>query len=64
MTAAIACGLAQGYDVVEAVRAACRYVDAAIRTSPNFGKGSGPLNHFHSVQILPFAPSVAQRLCV
>ena len=39
-----------------AVRAACRYIDAGIESSPNFGKGSGPLNHFHSLQILPFAP--------
>ncbi len=54
--AAIACNLANGQDVVIAVRAACRYVDSGIRTSSDLGKGSGPLNHFHSLQILPFAP--------
>jgi hypothetical protein len=54
--AAIACNLANDLDIVIAVRAACRYVDAGIRTSTDLGKGSGPLNHFHSLQILPFAP--------
>ena len=55
-TAAIACRLAEGQSVAKAVRMACRYVEAGIKTSVNLGKGSGPLNHFHSVQILPFAP--------
>ena len=56
LASAIACNLAQGSDVSSAVRAACRYVDAGIKTSYDLGKGSGPLNHFHSLQILPFAP--------
>ncbi|KAK3724139.1 trifunctional hydroxymethylpyrimidine kinase/phosphomethylpyrimidine kinase/thiaminase [Vermiconidia calcicola] len=56
LASAIACNLAQGATIVNSVRKACRYVDAGIRTSPNLGKGSGPLNHFHSLQILPFAP--------
>lgn len=43
-------------DVPAAVWAACRYVQAGIRTAPGFGKGSGPLNHFHSTYTLPFAP--------
>lgn len=41
-----------------AVRAACRYVEAGIRTAPGFGKGNGPLNHFHSTYTLPFSPYV------
>ncbi|KAK3709838.1 trifunctional hydroxymethylpyrimidine kinase/phosphomethylpyrimidine kinase/thiaminase [Vermiconidia calcicola] len=56
LASAIACNLAQGSTLVNSVRKACRYVDAGIRTSPNLGKGSGPLNHFHSLQVLPFAP--------
>lgn len=52
--AAIACNLAKDDDVKRAVRSACRYVEAGIMTSPDLGKGSGPLNHFHSVQVLPF----------
>lgn len=55
LVAAIACNLARDEDIARAVRSACRYVEAAIRTSPNLGKGSGPLNHFHSIQVLPFA---------
>ena len=54
--AAISCNLANGLDITTAVRAACRYVAAGIQTSKDLGQGSGPLNHFHSLQILPFAP--------
>lgn len=55
-TAAIACNLAKGTGITNAVRLACRYVEAGIKTSIDLGKGAGPLNHFHSLQILPFAP--------
>jgi hydroxymethylpyrimidine kinase/phosphomethylpyrimidine kinase len=58
LASAIACNLAKDDDVKKAVRSACRYVEAAIKTSPNLGKGSGPLNHFHSVQVLPFSSYV------
>lgn len=54
--AAIAANLAKGMDVPSAVKAACRYVEAGIRTAPGYGKGNGPLNHFHSMQTLPFVP--------
>ncbi|KAJ4424111.1 trifunctional hydroxymethylpyrimidine kinase/phosphomethylpyrimidine kinase/thiaminase [Gnomoniopsis sp. IMI 355080] len=56
LASAIASNLAKGMDVPSAVRAACRYVEAGIRTAPGFGKGNGPLNHFHSTQTLPFVP--------
>ncbi|KAF9877898.1 thiamine biosynthesis protein (thi-4) [Colletotrichum karsti] len=56
LASAIASGLAKGLSVPEAARAGVRYIEAAIRTAPGFGKGHGPLNHFHSVQTLPFAP--------
>lgn len=56
VAAAIAANLAKGMDVPGAVRAACRYVEAGIRTAPGFGKGNGPLNHFHSTHSLPFVP--------
>jgi len=42
----------------QAVRAACEYVEAGIRTSSDLGKGSGPINHFHSSYTMPFAPLV------
>ncbi|GKT51623.1 putative importin [Colletotrichum spaethianum] len=56
LASAIASNLAKGLTVPEAARSACRYIEAAIKTAPGFGKGHGPLNHFHSVQTLPFAP--------
>lgn len=56
LAAAIASNLAKDMDVPDAVRAACRYVEAGIRTAPGFGKGNGPLNHFHSTYTLPFSP--------
>ena len=35
---------------MEQVKAACQYVEMGIRTSVEWkmGKGSGPINHFHS----------------
>lgn len=54
--AAISCHLASGLDVVSAVKNATKYVEAGIKTSMDIGKGSGPINHFHSTYMLPFAP--------
>jgi hydroxymethylpyrimidine/phosphomethylpyrimidine kinase len=62
MLAAIASNLAKGLDTPTAVRSACRYIEAAIRTAPGLGKGHGPLNHFHSTYTLPFAPYVQKAL--
>ncbi|KHO01166.1 Phosphomethylpyrimidine kinase type-1 [Metarhizium album ARSEF 1941] len=56
LASAIAAGLAKGTDVVSAVRSACRYVEAGISSAPKLGRGNGPLDHFHSIQILPFSP--------
>ncbi len=43
---AIAAGLAQGLDVVEAVRQAKEYITLALRHAPNLGQGHGPTHHF------------------
>lgn len=56
VVAAIASNLAKGLGIPEAVMSACRYIEAGIKTAPGYGKGHGPLNHFHSIQTLPFAP--------
>ncbi|KAH8879839.1 hypothetical protein GQ53DRAFT_755594 [Thozetella sp. PMI_491] len=56
LASAIASGVARGDDIPKAVRAACRYVEAGIKTAPGLGQGNGPLNHFHSTYTLPFAP--------
>ena len=45
MATAIACGLAQGRDLPDAVGRAHMFVQNAIRTAPGLGAGHGPLNH-------------------
>ena len=42
--------------VIKAVKKANLYIEAGIKTSVDLGKGSGPINHFHSTYTLPFAP--------
>ncbi|KAI9934694.1 hypothetical protein AWENTII_005785 [Aspergillus wentii] len=56
LASAIAANLALGKDMRRAVHGGVRFVEAGIKTSFNMGKGSGPINHFHSVYTLPFAP--------
>lgn len=62
LASAIAANLASGKDMVRAVRSAVRFVEAGIKTSVDLGKGSGPINHFHSIQTMPFAPCVTLTL--
>jgi hydroxymethylpyrimidine/phosphomethylpyrimidine kinase len=45
LSTAIACGLAQGLPLPEAVARAHAYVQDAIRTAPGLGGGHGPLHH-------------------
>lgn len=45
LATAIACGLAQGMALKDAVVRAHSYVQDAIRTAPALGAGAGPLNH-------------------
>jgi hydroxymethylpyrimidine/phosphomethylpyrimidine kinase len=44
LSTAIACGLAKGQTLAEAVRQAHVFVQNAIRTAPGLGRGHGPLN--------------------
>lgn len=44
LSAAITAGLARGVGLVDAVRAAKRFVAAAIKTAPGLGAGRGPVN--------------------
>ncbi|EJD06229.1 uncharacterized protein FOMMEDRAFT_104743 [Fomitiporia mediterranea MF3/22] len=48
LSSAIACYLARGNSVMEAVRLASEYTHAGIKTAFSFGKGNGPLNHMHA----------------
>ncbi|KAL8705239.1 MAG: hypothetical protein Q9201_001618 [Fulgogasparrea decipioides] len=52
VTAAIASNLALGHEMPQAVEKACRYVEAGIMTSRDLGRGSGPINHFHSLAVV------------
>ena len=45
LASAIACGLAQGLSLRDAVRRARAYVQAAMRAAPGLGQGHGPLGH-------------------
>ena len=45
LASAIACGLAEGRTLADAVGRAHAYVQEAIRTAPGLGQGHGPLNH-------------------
>ena len=49
LASAVATGLAQGLEPVDAVTRARAYVREAIRTAPGLGEGHGPLNHGHPV---------------
>jgi hydroxymethylpyrimidine/phosphomethylpyrimidine kinase len=45
LSTAIACGLAQGMPLTDAIARAHAFVQKAITAAPGFGKGHGPLNH-------------------
>lgn len=45
LSSAIASGLAKGLDLKKAVSLAKEYICAALQSTPDLGKGNGPLNH-------------------
>ncbi|HYN39006.1 MAG TPA: bifunctional hydroxymethylpyrimidine kinase/phosphomethylpyrimidine kinase, partial [Rhodospirillales bacterium] len=55
LASAVACGLAQGLTLRDAVVRARAYVRAAIEAAPGYGEGHGPLGHGHTVR--PFQPN-------
>lgn len=50
LSTAVACGLAQGMTLVDSIHLARNFVQQAIQTAPGFGRGIGPLNHFHQAR--------------
>lgn len=52
LATAIAAGLADGASLTDAVANAKRFVNEAIRTAPDIGKGHSPINHFADVKRL------------
>ena len=49
MASALAAGLAKSFEIKEAFQKAHCYVNQAIRTSPQFGNGHGPINHSFNI---------------
>ena len=47
LSSAIACNLANGYDITKSVKSAKQYITGAIGAMLDLGKGSGPLNHLY-----------------
>ena len=45
LSSAIACALAQGMNLADAVNAGKAYLTGALAAGFNMGKGSGPVNH-------------------
>ena len=45
LSSAIACALAQGMDLADAINAGKAYLTGALAAGLNMGKGSGPVNH-------------------
>ena len=50
LSSAIACNLAKGMDVPQAVTRAKEYITEAITSGLNLGHGSGPLDHGHDIK--------------
>ena len=49
MASALAAGLAKSLDIKVAFQKAHFYVNQAIKTSPRFGNGHGPINHSFNI---------------
>ncbi|MFV0342978.1 MAG: bifunctional hydroxymethylpyrimidine kinase/phosphomethylpyrimidine kinase [Anaerocolumna sp.] len=49
LSSAIACNLAQGHELVEAIDQAKLYLTGAIRAGLDLGKGRGPLDHTYNI---------------
>lgn len=54
LSSAIACGMARGDSLEQAVGDAKEYITGAIRDGMDLGKGNGPLNHFYQATKVNF----------
>ena len=55
LSSAIACSLAQGYPLAEAVSRAKSYLTGALADGLSLGHGNGPVNHAYCLRGTPFA---------
>ena len=49
MASALSAGIAKSFNIKDAFEMSHSYVNKAILSAPKFGKGSGPINHCHSI---------------
>lgn len=49
LSSAIACNLAKGFSLPEAVKQAKDYLTQALKTELNLGRGNGPINHLFAI---------------
>ena len=49
LSSAIATHLSCGKDLIKSCELGIKYVNEAIRTNLNLGKGNGPINHLNSI---------------
>ena len=54
MASALTACLAKSYDVKHSFKIAHNYVNNAIKTSPKFGGGNGPINHCYNIKEIPY----------
>tara|TARA_B110000211_G_scaffold211249_1_gene249950 strand:+ start:606 stop:1418 length:813 start_codon:yes stop_codon:yes gene_type:complete len=51
LSSAIAANLSCGKDLIKSCELGIKYVNEAIRSNLNFGKGNGPINHLNSITL-------------
>ena len=51
LSSAIATNLSCGKDLIKSCEQGIKYVNEAIKSNLNYGKGNGPINHLHSINI-------------
>ena len=51
LSSAIAANLSCGKDLIKSCELGIKYVNEAIRSNLNLGKGNGPINHLNSITL-------------
>ena len=54
MASALSAFLAKSFNVKYSFENAHKYVNNAIKTSPKFGRGNGPINHCYNINEFTF----------
>jgi len=52
LSSAIAANLSCGKDLIKSCELGIKYVNEAIKSNLNFGKGNGPINHLNSITLI------------